>query len=307
MSENNTNNTNVDQVEFTLNDLVEGTGLQNVENANNAYEVYKEDVEENSAKRKENFKKKKNVNDFYKTTINNNNNVFGAIINKFNDKNNTRSIMLKKKIQIEFETKMRRINKIKSKKFKKSLKAENKKLRLQTEDVYGEMDSDTSEEESCNNIENKKMEFKPVLEFNNDKDNFLKEKTIPKRKNQNVLFESTSEEESEDMDKIEKNDEDSFVKEKVEVMKADAPTTIETVLPGFDGEWVGADIEVVKNNKNTIKYFKEGIAARDRLDFSKSNVIINENVEYDQKYSITNVPYGYTEDMMDERMKIFRK
>lgn len=194
---------------------------------------------------------------------------------------NLKEIMMKKSAQHEFDAKMARIKKIKSKTYRKMKRREKLKQELLDESV-DDSESDVSKSENSSySISDNIHEFNPILDF---KDN------------------NTSEEVSESSDKeiineaFEvpgfKGNELDFIEEKNKVAIEDAPQIIEHTLPGWNS-WAGEGIELEKNKFNTSIEIKDGIKPKDRQDFSKSHVIINEHIEVNDKY-IASRPYGYT-------------
>ncbi|OQS55127.1 hypothetical protein EHP00_282 [Ecytonucleospora hepatopenaei] len=299
---------NFEEENINFEDLAAGTGVAFENLQNNAYEVYKEDMDKFLSQKN----KTKKPNDFYKIeNMSENENLsntspasaFAKII-----KSSRNEKLLQKKLQMEFEKKMQRIHKIKSKKHKKSLKAANKKVLKAVNDLNSEIYDEVSDE----SVETEKEDFetnvlyKPIIkEIKNILPISEKEKELNFHKKEENL-------EKIDLFESEESSTNSFYKIKSEQMKQDAPEVIETVLPGFDGNWAGEGIEIKGNNlnpcsvfSNRIRNYKEGVPIQDRMDFTKSNVIINENIVYDSKYSIKSDSRGKRNLKTDE--KVFEK
>ena len=264
--------------EITFDDLVKGTGIEIKDDTKQTYEVFKEDLD--------NFKQCKRVKrektDFFTAIPETEETLHIQNILKRKEHG---SKMLKKKLQAEFEKKMRRLRKIKSKTHKKNLK---KALKEIDADIYNELN--LSESEEVEEIENEDVKLKPFLEI--EPDEFVEEALDVKRENVDLLNEAFEEESDEE-----------FKKEKVKILTEDAPAVKETVLPGFDGNWAGEGIEIVKTKFNVVKEYKEGINVYERVDYGKSNLIVNENVKYSEKYK-SKVPFGYTAEMFNQKIKM---
>lgn len=177
-------------------------------------------------------------------------------------KSNKQEEILKKNAKSEFDAKMARVKKIKSKVYRKMARKE--KLRKKEE-----LEMDLSSE----NVDF--TDFKPHLEFNN-KEN---EELDSQQKIVREVFDTSS------------TDSD-FEEEKKEIVKEEQPLVITNKLPGWD-DWAGEGIAFVSNKINTSYEYKEGIRNKDRQDYNKNNVIINENTEINPKY-LSKLPYGYT-------------
>ena len=86
-------------------------------------------------------------------------------------------------------------------------------------------------------------------------------------------------------------------------MKDEAPAIEEIILPGFDGEWAGSTIDTKQTIDNTVKYIKNGVPVYNRADFTKSNVIISENIQYNDKYN-AKLSSKYNKDLYKKKLKI---
>lgn len=183
--------------------------------------------------------------------------------------NNTKDEIMKKQAQFDFDAKMARIRKIKSKTYRKMRRRD--KLR-KLEGINIEESEDVTDEDD--NLES----FRPIIDFGRKDDAEIAERDM-QQKIVAEAFESSDKEED-------------FLKEKSEIIKSEAPQTLETVLPGW-GDWAGEGIETIMTKFNTITEHKEGIKIKDRQDFLKSNVIVNEKTVVPDKY-LSKLPYGYT-------------
>lgn len=208
-----------------------------------------------------------------------------SVINKILNKNNESTDDKNKRLtfQNNFDAKMRRMKRIKSKSYRKVKRQLKKEMDCEedyenlekTLNIKNEFEND--EDEVTDEVVNDEIEDAPIFAFNENLD--TKQNEIVK-----LAFE----------DDMEENEED-FVKEKEDVINEEAPKTFETVLPGW-GDWAGPGLEIVKTKFNTISEYKEGIDNKKRKDFGSSHVIVNEgNNEVDDKYK-TKVPYGYTKE-----------
>lgn len=170
-----------------------------------------------------------------------------------------------KNILFEFDRKMQRINKIKSKTYRRMRRKEKAKLREMLDEKV-ELEESTEEESS----ENKENSTESEEESSESQNNLLKKEV----KN------DSSEEEEENFDE---NKEVFTEEKKIELEKCEEQER-EIVLPGW-GTWGGEGIETIKNKINTIKEVKEGIK---RDDLNLKNVIINpNNPELEEKYLST--------------------
>ena len=91
-----------------------------------------------------------------------------------------------------------------------------------------------------------------------------------------------------------------FIKEKAKTVEKEAPQIIETVLPGWN-TWGGIGIETRKTKQNTFVETKEGVKPRDRKDFNRKHLIINEKIQIPEKYK-SEIPYGYTKTSYNKKI-----
>lgn len=254
-----------------LNDLLDETNINIDSDKHKAYTVFRDDLDEFTISNNYTSQIK---NQFFSTCPKT------QLTTKFNKilhntlQNNDK--LLTKKLTMEFDKKMARINKIKSKHYKKMLRKDRKK----NFNLYEEL-SISTDENSVSTIQDKlhinsivnniKCQNDLIIPIKNDTNNMLRE-------NVNAvgdLFEENDSSESNN----------SFIQKKIEIMKDEAPAIKETILPGFDGEWAGSAINTKQTTDNTIKYIKEGVPVYNRTDFTKNNIIISENIQYNDKYS----------------------
>lgn len=199
---------------------------------------------------------------------------------------NLKEVIMKKNAQSDFDAKMARIKKIKSKSFRKMKRKEKLKqaeLKEENEDVT------SSEDDNSEISEENIHEFKPVLEFKNN-GNTEKEIEEPVNEIVNEAFEIPGF----------KGNEMDFLEEKKAIVFEDAPQTIEHSLPGWNS-WAGDGIEFQKTRYNTVIEKKDGIKDTDRQDFTKKHIIINEHIEISDKYRAIR-PYGYTGKDFNEKL-----
>ncbi|ELA42952.1 uncharacterized protein VICG_00267 [Vittaforma corneae ATCC 50505] len=200
----------------------------------------------------------------------------------------------KKNARYEFDRKMARIRKIKSKTYRKMKRKDKIKKEEALEACFEES---SRSEETSSNIQ----EFRPVISFEKDKKD---------PSNEEDYGQSPSDDSNDSarglVDKAFEvpgfeGNEKEFLLEKAKVVQEDAPQIIEHCLPGW-GDWAGEDIEFHKNKFNTTIEKKDGIKMSDRQDYRKSNVIINEHAEISDKYKST-LPYGYSHENYNEKLK----
>ncbi|KAM0679475.1 hypothetical protein GINT2_002318 [Glugoides intestinalis] len=273
----------VGEKKISLSDLItidEGkeidmTPVTNLEEG--SYNLIKDEIEDFVSKAASIKRQKREKSSFFEPI---GSSVLRRAIDKVLKTKNIKEELLKKNAQQEFDAKMARIKKIKSKTYRKMKRKEKLKKESLLETV-----SDLSEEES--EKESEDAEFRPVFSFDNKKKD-----SIP---------DSSEVEEADAMrETVEKafetpgfhGNELEFLKEKAQVVKEDAPQLIEHYLPGW-GSWAGDGIETQRTNMNTFVEIKDGIEIADRKDHKKSNVIINEHIVIDEKYKST-IPYGYS-------------
>ncbi|ADM12578.1 uncharacterized protein Eint_110780 [Encephalitozoon intestinalis ATCC 50506] len=221
-------------------------------------------------------------------------------------KKESRAIVFEKNLKYEFDKKMRRIKRIKSKTYRRIRRQSKLKSKEAGEEKEGE---DVHEDERqkripdilLKEIEEPEDEKTPILSFGGDE-----EEEDGQEKLVRLAF-------KDDMEENEK----AFIKEKAETVEKEAPRIEETVLPGW-GEWAGPGLEIVKTKSNTIRNVVEGIKYSNRKDFNRSHVIINENISSVDKKFLAELPFGYTEGEYNEKidasisrerntLRIFRK
>ncbi|KAI4291755.1 hypothetical protein PAPHI01_1029 [Pancytospora philotis] len=234
----------------------------------------------------------------------------------------TQEDRIKKHMQFEFDRKMQRINKIKSRAFRRLQRRA--KLRQEQaldlgessecslsgsesasadESVEKNADENASESANADTYEAESSEMSdsasaeqteaapnPVLEFSKPA---AAPQFVPDQQYEMVRDAFA------DADAAE--NESDFLREKRAIAEEEAPKVTETVLPGWD-EWAGDGLEVKRTKYNTLVDRKDGIWAADRKDFGRSNVIINESVAVPDKYK-SSLPYGYSAKEYKEWMK----
>lgn len=197
---------------------------------------------------------------------------------------NIKEEVLKKKAQYEFDVKMARIRKIKSKTYRK-MKRKDKLKKEELIESFTEC-SEVSEEEAS------PQEFRPTFTFENTKEE----------------SEDASEDNSECS--IVENafqvpgftgNEMDFLKEKKQIVEEEAPAIVEHYLPGW-GDWAGDGIEFKKTRSNTVIEKKDGIENKERQDYKKNHLIINENTETNERYT-SKIPYGYSYKDYKKKLK----
>ncbi|KAH9410616.1 utp14 protein [Ordospora pajunii] len=92
-----------------------------------------------------------------------------------------------------------------------------------------------------------------------------------------------------------------FVDEKQRIVNEEAPRIEDTVLPGW-GDWAGPGLEVIKTEYNTVRNVIEGVKYCNRKDFNKSHVIINEKSQCIDKKFLAQLPFGYTEKEYEQKI-----
>lgn len=256
------------------------------------YEVIKEDIKNSFLKHKS-VKARSSVNSFY-------NNVPLTKLEISIDralKIKEIDIVEKRKENyalFDFEKKMQRFNKIKSKKFRKMRRIEKMKNTYQdniqentnfsrrNKCIEDSSDSESSSEDHENG-EDLKNRSNPIMEFHGkDEVEDFKESLEPLEI---------------------KDQEDEFLKEKSELIKSEMPQIKEIVLPGW-GLWGGIGCQTKKTKTNVIIEKTEGIPAKNRKDKGIDNVIINEKQPVsDKKYKI-NIPRGYTKQSYEKKINL---
>lgn len=238
---------------------------------NSALGLLKDDIEDFMSKPK--LDKEKTKYNFYSTIPNSS--VKSHIEEILKRKNITEEIQ-KRQAQHEFDAKMARIRKIKSKTYRKMKRKDKMK---KAEALENSSNSDMSQEAI---IEDDIANFKPIISLDNIQNEESSEELSPQQQAVSLAFDNNSN----------NDNEKEFVREKSEIAIEEAPKTVEYCLPGWD-TWAGEGLEFTKNKVNTIIENKAGIRIKDREDYGKKNVIINENIEIKEKY-LSKLPYGYT-------------
>lgn len=183
----------------------------------------------------------------------------------------------------EFDKKMQRFNKIKSKRFRKIRRlAKRRKLDAENITLSQESDDDTTSEECSDSeveIESGEQQVSAVA--------YTSHPIVALEASKKVVAEAVDED---------------FAKEKREIVQRDMPQTQEIVLPGW-GSWGGQGCTVKKTRANTVVKHTEGIKPQERKDEETSNMIINEHQpQLGAKYKI-NLPHGYTREEYLKKIK----
>jgi U3 small nucleolar RNA-associated protein 14 len=248
-------------------------------NVNGAYDLVKDEITDFIAISSN--KPKIKTESFYESLPNTD---LKKSIEKILKNKNLKEDLMKRSAQSDFDSKMARIKKIKSKSYRRMRRREKIK---QSELLEDAADSESEQCESDVSSEDIK-DFDPILKFKKNSEN-IAEVEDDASNNKNDLFEVPGF----------KGNEIDFLKEKKTIIFEDAPQVIEHSLPGWNS-WAGDGIEFKKTKLNTIIEKKEGIAASNRQDFKKQNIIINEHIEVNDKYKAKR-PYGYTgKDFIDK-------
>lgn len=202
----------------------------------------------------------------------------------------------RKHLQFEFDRKMQRMNRIKSKTYRKMKRRD--KIRKE-EEIGSLLDESTQVEQS---------QEEAIPEPSNELDVepqalFIKNSEIdPEQSIPAILTRQQEQVKSIFEDEEQGPNEQDFVSEKVAIVESEAPQISETVLPGWD-DWAGADLICRKTDKNTVINIKEGVQPSDRKDFKHGHLIINENITVPEKYK-SELPYGYSYKAYREKMKV---
>ncbi|KAI5169561.1 hypothetical protein PAEPH01_0815 [Pancytospora epiphaga] len=198
---------------------------------------------------------------------------------------------LKKHMQFEFDRKMQRIKRIKSRTYRKLHRRE----KLRKEQAL-QIDSDEGSQGSSENGESPSDKEESsvqggIMDFRGSKNEPSEELMDPQFGIVKEAF----------RDPTVEGNEKEFLEEKYREIENDAPLTTRTVLPGWD-DWAGEGIEIKMTAQNTVMEKKEGILPYNRKDYGKHNVIINEHVTLSDKYK-TSLPYGYSPTEYKEQLK----
>ena len=196
---------------------------------------------------------------------------------------NSSKIRLEKVQLSEYEKRMQRIRRVKSRGYKKVRRREMAKT---VELVEKEKDSSNSDSDSSD----EELEPKNVLPKIN-KSHFNHK--FSKEENSEKILESLFEEKGREIQK-------DFDDEKKTCIKEEMPEKREIVLPGW-GSWGGQKLENKKNKFNTINFEKKGIEITKRKDFDKKNIIINEKVDVPDKYK-SKIPKKMTESQYRQKI-----
>lgn len=254
------------------------------------------------------------------------NSILKQEIDKILKVRNVKEEMIRKHMQFEFDRKMQHINRIKSKTYRKLRKRE----KIRKEEVLKEENSISQEssgedtisennDTACDKIVNESEISGKGDEIINESEYLDNMKSIDDSKEiGDVVIEFNNKNEENEISLTESSDDNKmimnefcdeniigneleFLQEKEEIVKEEAPYKKETVMPGWD-EWAGEGIEIKKRKDNVIIEKKDGIKRSKRKDYGIQNVIINENIEFPDKYK-NNIPYGYNKNEYLKKMQ----
>jgi U3 small nucleolar RNA-associated protein 14 len=198
----------------------------------------------------------------------------------------------------DFERKMRRIKKIKSKTYRKIRRREKAKIdaelksreeglvehpAIEEGDTFNKSSIPEKLLRQAEGEEGKGKPLNHILSFDGKEDSDSSDDQLELVKK---AF---------DIDNNKDEVDEEFDEEKRKVIEEDLPKVEETVLPGWGG-WYGPGLEIQKTKVNTLKRKIEGVKYSNRKDFGARNVIVNENTpSIDDKYKVS-LPYGHTSE-----------
>ncbi|AFN84060.1 hypothetical protein EROM_110780 [Encephalitozoon romaleae SJ-2008] len=205
------------------------------------------------------------------------------------------AMVFERNFKYEFDKKMRRIKRIKSKAYRRIRRQSRLKSKEAMEENTQEKQGAEQDEvrsripdvllKEVEEVEEVKENL-PILSFGGDESREENE--------QEKLVRLAFKDDMEEQEKV-------FAKEKEEIMNEEAPRVEEVVLPGW-GEWAGPGLEVIKTKNNTIRNIVEGIKYSNRKDFNRSHIIINEKAPEVDKRFLAELPFGYTESEYNEKI-----
>ncbi|KAM0674181.1 hypothetical protein GVAV_002254 [Gurleya vavrai] len=232
-----------------------------------------------------------------------------------------------------FDSKMRRMNKIKSKTYRKMRRKEkiNEEFieQIQADNEIEERNIEEENENKENNVDEENLFCKKnenilnenlLIENSNVTEYVSKNKFFEKLLNKKQNFSKTNDntlvfdnkqnnlekqrEIAKEMFKESEDDfENKFKEEKKEIFDEEAPSITKEILPGWNS-WGGTGLEIVETKYNTIIKKKEGIDIEKRKDYASEHIIINENnKKLDDKYKVE-LPFGYTEEEYKMKMEM---
>lgn len=216
----------------------------------------------------------------------------------------------------EFDRKMKRIKDIKSKTYRRIRRREKvKSVVVENSDS----DSEKNDVEIEPDLMLKKLEkdeIDPIIQKygKNIPKDLLKRRKIEDESNGNkdvvldnkniLTFEGKKEQMNLVANLFNKTEHfEEFNKEKEAIVEKELPSVEKEILPGW-GSWGGSGVDVVETKHNTIIRVKKGTEENVRKDAEHSHVIINENAPtINEKYKIP-LPYGYTKNQYQTKMKL---
>ncbi|KMV65049.1 hypothetical protein M970_110900 [Encephalitozoon cuniculi EcunIII-L] len=203
------------------------------------------------------------------------------------------AVVFEKNFKYEFDRKMRRIKRIKSKAYRRIRRQGRLKGKMPEEENTQENHLGSEDKRYggvpdilLKEIEAEDDEKTPILSFGGDEE--AEEGT------QEELVRLAFKDDAADNERV-------FEEEKREIVNREAPRVEEVVLPGW-GEWAGPGLEVIKTKSNTVRNVVEGIKYSNRKDFNRSHIIINESVPQVDKKFLAELPFGYTESEYNEKI-----
>lgn len=186
----------------------------------------------------------------------------------------------------DFEKKMQRFNKIKSKRFRRMRRLDRKK-RLDAENLLSKKDegsNDVCVGDFCDLGKDNAGNFdRPSVIMSFEPEQKPKEEAKP------IIY------------KEEVSDE--FLKEKAEAVVKDMPQREEVVLPGW-GYWGGKGCDIKKTKVNVTNKYIDGIRPEDRHDKDFSHIIISEKVPMVSEKHKVRKPRGYTKGEYEKKIKM---
>ncbi|TBU12558.1 U3 small nucleolar RNA-associated protein 14 [Hamiltosporidium tvaerminnensis] len=200
------------------------------------------------------------------------------------------NLMLKRQERFykqDFDKKMQRIKKIKSKNYRKI----RRRTKLKSETTNG--GEGLNQREVINNNDDYIDDCTDDSGVSQSDSNF---------KENNFEYEDVSDTStSENCKEIVKNvfpiseNEKEFKEEKKEIVEEEMPKQEEIYLPGW-GNWAGFGLKDTKTSTNTTVNVTDGIKNYKRKDFQKSHVLINEKVKNSHEKYQVELPFGYSKE-----------
>lgn len=190
----------------------------------------------------------------------------------------------------EFDKKMKRIKKIKSRSYRKYLKKKKTSDKIEVPDFLLDKNEKNRSEKAFHNEELKEKVGKLIkIDLSDDESTDSEEEET-----KSILETKDKELENSEHFKI-------FKSEKQENIDEQKPKTTTTVLPGW-GSWGGSALPTAQTRINTIETYKSGISNKKRKDFGMSRVLINEAA---LKNNINvRLPFGFTKSSYEAWLNV---